>query len=365
MTKRERILTVLNRKKPDKLPWCADLSYWMFGLGKMGKLKDEYSDEQGLFRMHRDIGAGFYLQGFFPYTEKCDGYEIKSERRGNETITKYITPKGTLREIWEYLPSSFSSAPKEHLVKDINDFPALSYIMEHTFYEADYAKIDRYQNYAGDNGVTLCYVPKSPFMDLVALRMGIEAVTFAIAEDEDNFLGLLDVMKKKHLEASEITLASPCECIMVPENLSSEVVGIPYYYKYMKDYHSIITKKIRQAGKFSFIHQDGTMKPLVKDISEAGFDVVEACTPKPVGDVEIEEIAALIHPNTILWGGIPGGYFSDIVSDAEFDRHVMHVLEVLRKRPNSVIGVADQVIPGSRFERIKRVDELVEKYGVI
>jgi hypothetical protein len=131
----------------------------------------------------------------------------------------------------------------------------------------------------------------------------------------------------------------------------------------MQAYHKKITDLIRQAGKFSFIHQDGTLKGLVKEISEAGFDVVEACTPAPVGDISIEEIAELVHPDTILWGGVPGGYFTDIVSDAEFDKHVIHVLEVLRKRPNSALGVADQVVPGSRFDRIKRVDRLVEEYG--
>lgn len=363
MTKRERILSVLNRRKPDRLPWCADLSYWMYGLERDGKLEPRYQGEKGIFQMHRDIGAGFYLQGFFPFTEKHDGVEIKREKAGNTNTTRYITPKGTLTEIQEYLPTAYAWAPKEHMVKDVSDFPALAYLFEHTYYEADYDRISRYQEEAGDNGVTLCYTPKSPFMDLVALRMGITAVTFAIMDDEDAFSALLETMAKKHMEAGALTLASPCECIMVPENLSSEVVGKAYFNKYMKAYHKEITGLIRQAGKFSFIHQDGTLKGLVKEISEAGFDVVEACTPAPVGDITIEEIAELVHPDTILWGGIPGGYFTDLVSDEEFDRHVIHVLEVLRKRPNSALGVADQVIPGSRFERIKRVDRLVEEYG--
>jgi uroporphyrinogen-III decarboxylase len=363
MTKRERILSVLKRQRPDRLPWCADLSYWMYGLDADKRLDPKYQGEEGIFRIHRDIGAGFYLQGFFPYKETYDGVEVKHEKTGNTSTTRYITPKGTLTEIWEYLPTAYASAPKEHMVKDASDFPALRYLFEHTHYEADYDKIHRYQEYAGDNGVTLCYTPKSPFMDLVALRMGITAVSFAILDDEDEFDGLLKVMEKKHLEASALTLASACECIMVPENLSSEVVGKNYFFKYMKAYHKNITDLIRQAGKFSYIHMDGTLKGLVKEISEAGFDVVEALTPEPVGDISIEKIAELVHPDTVLWGGIPGGYFTDFVSDAEFDRYVIQVLEVLRKRPNSALGVADQVIPNSRFERIKRVDELVEQYG--
>ncbi|MDR2079264.1 MAG: hypothetical protein LBP74_06060, partial [Treponema sp.] len=131
--------------------------------------------------------------------------------------------------VWEYLPTAYTSAPKEHMVKDVSDFPALRYLFEHTYYEADYDRIHRYREEAGDNGVTLCYTPKSPFMDLVALRMGITALTFAILDDEDEFAALLEVMGKKHMEASALTLASPCECIMVPENLSSEVVGKPYF----------------------------------------------------------------------------------------------------------------------------------------
>ncbi|GHV80684.1 hypothetical protein AGMMS49944_24750 [Spirochaetia bacterium] len=362
MNKRERILSVLKRQRPDRLPWCADLDYWMFALGVDKRLEPKYQGEEGIFRMHRDIGAGFYLQGFWPYKEIYD-VEVKREKSGNANTTQYITPKGTLTEVWEYLPMAYANAPKERMAKDVSDFPALMYLIEHTHYEPDYDKIKRYQDYAGDNGVTLCYTPRSPFMDLVTMRMGITPMIFTIEDDEDAFDGLLRVMEKKLLEASAITLASPCECIMVPENLSSELVGKNYFFKYLKAYHKTITDRIRQAGKFSFIHMDGTLKGLLKEISEAGFDVIEALTPQPVGDISIETMAEMVHPDTILWGGIPGGYFTDFVSDAEFDRHVIHVLEVLRKRPNSVLGVADQVIPNSRFERIKRVDALVEQYG--
>jgi hypothetical protein len=63
------------------------------------------------------------------------------------------------------------------------------------------------------------------------------------------------------------------------------------------------------------------------------------------------------------WGGIPGSYFTDLVSDKAFDAFVIRLLETMTSEPRYVLGVADQVPPRSRWERIARVRPLVEKYG--
>ena len=365
MTKRERMLATLHRERPDIISWGGDLAYWIGGLGQDGKLDPRYGGDEGIFRLHRDLHVGFYLQGFFPFLTLYDGVDIRTETSGNLSTTRYVTPKGTLTEVWEYNAQTYSSGPREHLIKDIDDLSILRYIYEHTHYEPDYERVGIFRDGIGDNGVVLCYTPRSPFMELVATKSGIENLTYIIADGEDEFDATLEIMTAKHLAASELTLKSGCECVMVPENLSSEVVGKYYYEKYVRRYHNHITDRIRDAGKFSFIHMDGTLAGLLCEISEAGFDVIEAMTPSPAGDLSIEDIARITHPNTIVWGGIPGGYFHDIVSDEEFDAYVRHVLEVLCRRPNSALGVADQIVPGSRPERIKRVNELVERYGAV
>jgi hypothetical protein len=51
------------------------------------------------------------------------------------------------------------------------------------------------------------------------------------------------------------------------------------------------------------------------------------------------------------------------VSDADFDAFVIRVLDVMKSEPRYVLGVADQVPPLARFERIARVRELVEEHG--
>ena len=152
---------------------------------------------------------------------------------------------------------------------------------------------------------------------------------------------------------------------MIPENLSSEMVGPEFFELYMRAYQEEWTTKIREAGKNSYIHIDGTLSGLLKQEASVGFSVLEALTPHPVGDLKWEELSDYVGDSkSILWGGIPGSYFTANVSEEEFERHVISIIELMVKEPRYVLGVADQVPPDGLEERVRRVGELVEKYGM-
>lgn len=95
----------------------------------------------------------------------------------------------------------------------------------------------------------------------------------------------MECMREKHTLAAQIAIDSPAECIFAPDNLSSELVGGTLYDNYIKEVHEEWTERIRKAGKKSFVHLDGTLNPVLRKLSDAGFDVIEAVTPAPVGDL--------------------------------------------------------------------------------
>jgi hypothetical protein len=139
---------------------------------------------------------------------------------------------------------------------------------------------------------------------------------------------------------------------------------VNYFNKYMREQQIEWTSRVRDKSKFSFIHMDGTLRGLLREEAGAGFSVIEAMTPKPVGDLAVSEWKNFAGTsNTIFWGGIPGSYFTNLIDDKEFDRHVIETLEVMRSEPRYVLGVADQVPPDGLDRRVKRVRQLVEKYG--
>lgn len=389
MNKRERILAMLRGEKPDKLLWCADLAYWIDYLNDEKLMPEKYLEAEansaneklsmglaapfnspGLLQLHRDLDVGFYLQGYFPFDVVYDD-TVKVEtvyedvKHGQLRTITVTTPVGVMEEVWEYRFSTHSWGPKKHMCKGVEDIPKLRYLYEHTTYVPNYKTAEERVPLVDGIGVVLVYIPKAPIMEMIALRAGIETVVDMLDEDEEAFEELLAVMEKKHDEACEIALKAPCECIMCPDNLSSGSIGRNLYRKYDMPYAKKWTDRIRAAGKYSFVHLDGTLNPLLTDVCEAGYDVIEGLTPKPMGDIDYEDMRPLASENAILWGCIPSNIFDPDFPDDAFDAYVIKLIGQMVKDGRSVLAVGDQVVPRTRPERIIRVNELVEKYGAM
>lgn len=288
MTPRERVLTILSGGQPDQVPWFGDLDYWANSLIKRGLKPEGFIQSDDYIQWHIDLGVGFYLQGFFPFTEIIENCEITTWNDGNLRYRKIETPKGTLRECWQWLETSFSEGHKEYLVKSAADLSAYRHIIENTRYEADYDYAKKRIQQIGDQGALLCYTPRSPFMHMLAIDAGINNIMTIYMEDPEGFAETIELMKGKFTEAS---------------------------------------------GKYSCIHMDGWSDYTSKS-------------------------------STIMWGSIPGLYFTEKVTDAEFDRFITgEVLPVMRSKPQYVLGVADQVPPDGLERRVARVRELVDEHG--
>jgi uroporphyrinogen-III decarboxylase len=248
------------------------------------------------------------------------------------------------------------------MINTPEDLAVLRYWGEHTTYRPAPEEALHRRPWLEDLGIVLCYLPRTPFMELVVNLAGISNVVALWSDARDDLEETLAVMERSSTEAAEAALQVPADAFMIPENLSSEVVG-RYYAKYVVPVEREWVGKIQEAGKYAFIHMDGTLRGLMRQVAETGFDVIEAMTPAPTGDVAIEEARRVAGPSPILWGGIPGAYFTELVSDHEFDRHVREVLEVMVSDRRMVLGVADQVPPDGLPRRIARVAELVGQHG--
>lgn len=364
MTPRERVKSILQGNQPDQVPWFGDLDYWANSLIKRGVKPPGFIGSDDYIKWHRELGVGFYLQGYFPYRQIFSNCKVRDWYEGHRHYREITTPAGSVRECWEYIPTSFSEGPVEHFMKSEADIPAMKHIYENTRFEPDYEFALQRLQQVGDQGIVLCYLPKSPFMHLLALEAGVVSVTMAALTMPDEFLDLLGTMKSAFDQAAQIAVDSPAEVLMIPENLSSEMVGPRFFQSYMHEYQKEWVGKIKEAGKYSFIHIDGTLGGLLKEEAAVGFTVLEALTPYPVGDMKFEDLTGLAgESESILWGGIPGVYFTASVPDQEFDRHVRHLLSIMVKEPRYVMGVADQVPPDGLESRVRRVAELVDESG--
>lgn len=361
MNIRERVLMVLRGGVPDRVPWMADFDYWAQSLERRGLQPEGFRRSPEYLDWHRELNTGFYLQGYWPFRMVPDEtVAIEEGQDGDIRYRHVITPAGSLEEQWLFLHSSYSEAPHKHFVEDVSDLKALRYWHEHIRYEPDYERAQWVKDHVGDQGVTLCYMPRSPFMQMVAEYAGIVNIVNLWYAAPDEFTETMNVMRRAHDQAAEIALASPAECLMIPENLSAEMVGRKFFETYLRDYETYWNTRIREAGKFSFVHMDGTLRGLIGPVASTGFTVIESFTPAPVGNVDVTEVRPMVEPGTVLWGGMPGAYFSPVVSDEEFEAHLNRVLDVMTTHPGFVLGCADQVPPDGLAERVVRAAEAAE-----
>ena len=200
-------------------------------------------------------------------------------------------------------------------------------------------------------------------MELTAVLAGIAHIVALWQDDQAALERVLAAMAESSDRAAAAALEVPADAFMIPENLSSEVVGRRFYRDYVQPWERRWVARLHAAGRPAFIHMDGTLRGLLRAVAETGFDVIEAATPHPVGDLTLPEMRALAGTGPILWGGIPGVYFTPLVSDAEFGRHVREAIAAMVADGRMVLGVADQVPPDGTLERVARVSELVQAYG--
>ena len=367
MNEQERILAVLNGGLPDKTPWFADLSYWIFSLQERGLLPEEYQGEGGYIAFHRDQGAGACFEynavlwditysGGVRYTEKVEG-DVKT--------CVFDTPSGSLTSRQKYLKTSFSWAYTEHFVKDFDDLKRMLYVHEHTEFKANYDTFDRISALWGGDGLLAAtpVICAAPLQKLLSRWAGVEATVSLVYEDDETFGKINEDIQRTEDAVFDILAASGAKYVEFAENLSSEVTGRAFFERFNQGYYERRTRQLHRAGKFCGIHIDGTLAPCLGMLKGCGFDVAEGITPAPVGTVAPERLRELAGDGIVLWGGLPGPIFTGLFSDEQFEAYVSRVLALFPPGSGFVLGVGDQVPPDCAPGRVKRVRDIVDSHA--
>ncbi|OYT63418.1 hypothetical protein B6U74_06885, partial [Candidatus Bathyarchaeota archaeon ex4484_205] len=160
MNQEERINAVFEGRKPDRLPWFADLVYWYEGMKSWGKLPPQYYDPvplrggvygEGRVRLYKDLG--------------CGAHEELEDKDTVNKITYYITPLGELRSVWKYSKYSSSTAPVEYAVKTERDLKILQYIYKDMIVEPNeevYELQRRWMEQWKGIGIVSSLAPRAP-----------------------------------------------------------------------------------------------------------------------------------------------------------------------------------------------------------
>ena len=359
---RKRALDVLRGKRPDRLPWFADLSWWVLGEREDGALDPRYEGPEGFVNLHQYLRTGLYLPLVWPYKMSID-CPCEEKQTDTHRVYRYTTPLGDLTEVHHLMPESHTWSYEERLIKSASDLPAFRYFIEAHCFEAVPEEADKLDRLYGEQGLPVVWVPRTPLSRLIVEMAGIETTVYAIYDEPDKIRDLFDLMQKKDDEPYEAAASTSCDLVMIADNLSSEVISPPLFRTYALEYYRQRIKQLHQAEKFVLAHIDGTLRGLLPILNSSGLDAAEGVTPSPVGDVEPEDLRSVTGEGLCLWGGIPGVLFSPAKSEKEFVSYVERYLSIATQDGRMIIGVGDQVPPGSDLNRVRLVSDMCESFA--
>ena len=153
----------------------------------------------------------------------------------------------------------------------------------------------------------------------------------------------------------------PLKILNFGENIDANLASPKFFERYLIDYYNMRTRQLHRAGKFCHIHIDGAIRPLLPLLEKLEFDGIEAATPKPQGDVEIDELKEGMG-DKILLDGIPAVMFIPVYTRKQLRQLTLEVLETFS--PNLILGVSDELPPTADIRMMELVSDVVRDFEV-
>ncbi len=360
MTFRERLLAGLRGEPTDVMPWFADLTYWRYAQQLAGTLKPEYEGDEGFVKLHADHNVGYYLGYAAVWSSVQENVEVSTETEGRVTTTRWQTPVG---EIWgqtKFVPETASSACVKWPVTSPEELRVVRYIADSTQTRPSYERYELLKRLAGDQGHPTVLPPRSPVSQMLAQWTGAVHLSYLVADAPEELERTLDALGQAADGAYEAILGCDTPFVELPDNLTGEVVT-RLFERYQFDYYLRRIEQLHRAGKKVGTHLDGTMHGILPLLARTGLDFVESITPKPTGDVAVEDLRELAGPDLILFGGIPGAMFAPPFTAEDMRRQVELIIEHHWGSNRFILGVADQVPPNGDMSLVRLVGEWCEE----
>ena len=115
-------------------------------------------------------------------------------------------------------------------------------------------------------------------------------------------------------------------------------------------------------GAYYDYYDDGKLAATMELIADTGVDVIETCTPPPVGDFDLAEAKRRIGDKTTLKGYVDLLYVVKLGTPELIDRTVREAMEIA-KPGGFIIGSSDGFRDGTPRENIDAYFDACRKYG--
>ena len=354
MTGKERVLSILNHQKPDRMAYvpCID-GYVQAGLPEKYRKMDNLDVQYEL--------GGDMLRGPWCYPEEWDDSVIvEKKENGNGSVqTSYATSLGTItREVVYNKESPHIPFPTKHLVETMDDLRIFNYVFSRKTIRPDYGELEEAQNKYPDRLVATGVMGEG-FQSLFGV-MGLENFIYLFNDHPDKILETWKIVQKKRLEEVAVTAGGPADVIICYEGTNTSASSIEWIEKYELPGLNEYAKVIHDNGKKMLVHMCGHINMVMDKIAQCDFDGILDVASPPTGDCNIPDAVKTLEPSgKVISGGIECTAYTKKDPD-DLEKEVRGFLEMLPENGSFMLGSGDAVPLGTSVENLLRIRGLVE-----
>jgi hypothetical protein len=320
-----------------------------------------------LREIERDLGLGTPAREGTIYRTELRDVEVRTQQQGHELRTEYLTPVGSVCTIYRrsdvLAQAGIKGQEVGRMIKGPADYPVVEFMIRHTEIVPAYDEYMAYEGEIGEDGVPMVSIGQDPMSRVLRELIGYNNAYFHLRDYPELVEHLLGVLREQAEVLQEITLDSPAKLILHGLHFSSQMTPPYLFEKYMVPYFQPFAERLRERGKALACHADADTSLLLGSIKEAGFDMAECFVTAPMVPVTLEDARAVFGTEVIIWGGIPSVMLCEPVTDEEFEEYMLSLFRTIAPGDAFILGVADNVMPEAKLERVQRVSEMVEQYG--
>ena len=371
MTGRERIMTALSNKQPDRIPATPDISI-MIPCKLTGKPNYEIevnsnpSLTSAYIRAARYFGMdGWLFNGTLSYKLKSEvTREITIDKQPDRWHVRTVihTPDGDMTSVSVH---PFNN-PGTMLEKPIKQFKEDFRKIRHLFSEIisyDDSIYHQQKKEIGEEGMICCFIDPPGFQiysDLISL----EQLVYAYADFPELFEELVEMHEKQAVRKMEMAIDAKVESILTGGSGSITLQSPALFRKLSLPTIQKITAMAKQAGILTGIHSCGREYEIVESCAnETDLNYLNPLEIPPMGDCNLSDIKQKFGAKLALMGNL---HTSEVMLFGSVESVRLESLRAIRDAGQGggfVLSTGDQCGRDTPFENIFELVDVAKEYG--
>ena len=372
MTGRERLLATIRHEEPDRVPVSPRVQAWLRAEHGDSSLATQLRVLPDIDLMHIvDDGTPNYID-VYPDDYGLADVQVEQKRSEEDGFTvvsrTFHTPAGTLSDVTRIPPPrpEYGISPNpvkvEHLIKEAEDIEALAFLLAPV--NRDFSHVRAARDEIGDRGVVMVCI-RSALDHQAGWTRAVEDLMVDYYIDRDLFDRLVGLFHQRSLALIRAALEDGVEFIFGSWYFTSLSVGwSPSIFT------EVFAPMIREHvdlthgyGALYGYYDDGALDGTMQVIADCGVDVLETCTPPPVGDFDLRRAKATIGARTCLKGYIDLLYVVQRGTPELVERTVREAMVVGKPGGGFIIGSSDSFREGTPRANIEAYFRACREYG--